>query len=281
MSLPHSRSSSSSSSSPLGRPHATSSSSFRRSRPSPRASKLPPSMQSAVSTFTARVGPPRHVQPAGFRDFRGWLLRLNSRQSQYVWDELFSQVSLAAGGDVHAIHLHKADIVRSIIRTVVKPRADESSKLVSTNAGRQAGKPRGSGSTLMSVLDEQLVRWQRASHMASSPAMGPYSGMFPSPGRTSSVPPSRTSRAPSLGRTSSPIGKRGRDYSYGPSRSASVASADRLPSVQQLLSGTPVSPSQGPLPSFQELDQSIARRASSARSHAHHRSSRHGYHGRR
>eukprot|EP00178_Gracilaria_changii_P014590 TRINITY_DN41030_c0_g1_i1.p1 TRINITY_DN41030_c0_g1~~TRINITY_DN41030_c0_g1_i1.p1 ORF type:complete len:299 (-),score=66.23 TRINITY_DN41030_c0_g1_i1:309-1157(-) len=247
----HSRSSSSSSSPPHSYPPA------RRSRASSsRTHKLPPSMLAAVSTFTSRVGPPRHVQPAGFRDFRGWLLRLNSSECHHVWDELFNSVAAAAGNDAHAIQLHKVQIVRSIVRMVVKPRADESSKLVSTNAGRQANKPRGSGSTLMSVLDEQLKRWQRGASMSYSSSSSLFNASSSSsPQACASSSAMRASLSPPYARTFSPIGKRARSSQHP--RSPPAAASDRLPSLQQLLSGA--SASHSPLPSFQQLSESISR----------------------
>lgn len=51
----------------------------------------------------------------------------------------------------------KEDVVREIVKCVVVPRPDESAKLVSTNAGRQASRPR-SGTTLMTLLDQQMSR---------------------------------------------------------------------------------------------------------------------------
>ncbi|CAN8064513.1 unnamed protein product [Agarophyton chilense] len=232
-------------------------------------------MHSAVATFTARVGPPRHVQPAGFRDFRGWLLRLNSAQSHSVWDELFRSISAAAGNDPHAIQLHKTDIVRSIVRMVVKPRADESSKLVSTNAGRQAGKPRGSGSTLMSVLDEQFKRWQRSHGMASSSTAHHTWPSSPPRASSTTTPPRATS--PSYTRAFSPIGKRAKGGGSHGARSP-PPTTDRLPSVQQLLHATGASHPHAPLPSFQELYDSIQRQNSPPKSHASsHSRKRHEY----
>lgn len=122
-----------------------------------RPSQLSPAMHRAVRKFSRAVGAPNEVPPAGFRDFRGWLARLSSRDSRPVWDQLIAAIAKDVSCDIDAVHALKEDVVREIVKCVVIPRQEESAKLVSTNAGRQASRPR-SGTTLMVVLEQQLAR---------------------------------------------------------------------------------------------------------------------------
>lgn len=122
-----------------------------------RPSQLTSSMHKAVRKFSRVVGAPNVVPPAGFRDFRGWLIKLNSKECRSVWDQLIATIARDVSCQMDIIHSLKEDIVREIVKCVVIPRPDESAKLVSTNAGRQASRPR-SGTTLMIVLDQQLQR---------------------------------------------------------------------------------------------------------------------------
>lgn len=124
-----------------------------------RPSQLSHKMRRACRRFADAVGPPQVVEPAGFRDFRGWLAILNSRGCKHVWDDLFNSLAKEVT-DMDLLHAVKEDVVREIIKCVVVPRPDESAKLVSTNAGRQANRPRN-GTTLMVVLENQLERWER------------------------------------------------------------------------------------------------------------------------
>lgn len=137
-------------------PGSSSESRSRRGRQA-RPSQLTGAMHSAVRGFSRAVGAPNVVEPAGFRDFRGWLARLQTREMRVVWDLLIANVAREVKCDAEALHSLKEDIVREIVKCVVVPREDESAKLVSTNAGRQASKPR-SGTTLMIVLEHQLAR---------------------------------------------------------------------------------------------------------------------------
>lgn len=114
-------------------------------------------MHKAVRRFARSVGAPHVVPPAGFRDFRGWLIRLSTREVRPIWDQLLAALARDTKGDIKMMHAMKEDVVREIVKCVVVPRPDESAKLVSTNAGRQASRPR-SGTTLMTVLDQQMVR---------------------------------------------------------------------------------------------------------------------------
>lgn len=122
-----------------------------------RPSQLSPAMHRAVRRFSRAVGAPTVVPPAGFRDFRGWLARLSSRDYRPVWDQLIATIAKDVSCDIEELHALKEDVVREIVKCVVIPRPEESAKLVSTNAGRQASRPR-SGTTLMVVLEQQLAR---------------------------------------------------------------------------------------------------------------------------
>lgn len=122
-----------------------------------RPSLLSQNMTAATRKFCRAVGAPNVVPPAGFRDFRGWLIRLNSKEYHPLWDELIGMLAKDVGCSLDSLHALKEDVVRDIVKCVVIPRPDESVKLVSTNAGRQASRPR-SGTTLIIVLDQQISR---------------------------------------------------------------------------------------------------------------------------
>lgn len=214
-------------------------------------------MRRACFKFSDAVGAPTVVEPAGFRDFRGWLARLASRQSRHVWDQLLAAIATEVDCDPDALDSLKEDIVREIIKRVVVPRPDESAKLVSTNAGRQASVPR-SGTTLMVVLEQQLARVdkrlpQLVAHVAGGAAQeGRRDVVMASPLEHARVQERERERH----RT--PHGAyRSRDV-VGPSVEHGRA---QLPSVSDILGHRPPT-----LPSFKELDASIKRSSRSRRS---------------
>lgn len=128
-----------------------------------RPTNLTAKMRAAVEAFCMSVGRPNVVDPAGFRDFRGWLAELNVREHRPHWEELISRIAREVKCDSTEFGKLKEDIVREIIKNVVVPRDQESSKLVSTNAGRQSGRPK-SGTTLMLLLDQHFERNEKRLH---------------------------------------------------------------------------------------------------------------------
>lgn len=209
-------------------------------------------MRRAAQKFSRAVGNPQVVEPAGFRDFRGWLTTLSSKHYVPLWDELLAVVAKEVKCDVNAVHGLKEDIVREIIKCVVVPRPDESAKLVSTNAGRQASRPK-SGKTLMVVLEEQLDRVDKrlpelvARHAASSSSSDTMSD----------------------------------DRQHRGSSSSSRRSGrhdGKLPSVSDILGEKSERElDRDSLPSFQELDASLKSRRGHGHGHGSSRSS-HGHH---
>lgn len=128
----------------------------RRRGRQPRPSLLPAPLKRSVAAFAAAVGRPRVIEPAGFRDFRGWLAYISSPSAGTFWAPLVDAVYHECGGDAAKIHELKQDLVREIVKAVVIPRDGESSKLVSTNCGRQCARPKG-GVTVMTILDRVLA----------------------------------------------------------------------------------------------------------------------------
>lgn len=129
----------------------------RRRGRQPRPSMLSAAVKEAIREFASHVGQPRVIEPAGFRDFRGWLAFINSQPALPLWGPIIDSVRSEARGDSRIIDTLKADVVREIVKIVVVPRVGESSKLVSTNCGRQCARPTN-GVTLMTILDRLLVR---------------------------------------------------------------------------------------------------------------------------
>lgn len=128
----------------------------RRRGRQPRPSLLPAPLKRSVATFAAAVGRPRVIEPAGFRDFRGWLAYISSPPARQYWAPLVDAVYRECGNDHAKVHELKQDLVREIVKAVVIPRDGESSKLVSTNCGRQCARPQG-GMTVMTILDRVLT----------------------------------------------------------------------------------------------------------------------------
>lgn len=224
-----------------------------------RPSQLSPAMHRAVRKFSRSVGAPNVVPPAGFRDFRGWLIRLNSRECRPIWDQLISSIGKDVSCDLEIIHSLKEDIVREIVKCVVIPRPDESAKLVSTNAGRQASRPR-SGTTLMVVLDQQIARVESRLPQLIAETIPSRSssteGRHENPSLSS--PHLLSNSILRQTATTVPWTQRQRSSVQHQNR---YSSSGRLPSVQDLLvedGGAPRA-----LPSFRELDASIRRSRSS------------------
>ncbi|CAN8075186.1 unnamed protein product, partial [Agarophyton chilense] len=165
---------------------------------------LSSSVKTAVAQFALRVGQPRVIEPAGFRDFRGWLAFVGSRAAAAAWAPLVDAVLRDTRGDAAAIDALKTDLVREIVKRVVVPRPTESSKLVSTNCGRQCARPLN-GVTLMTILDgvfHDVAEWRSfidampsASSSSSSPPPPPPH-LLPHGLHPSSLPP-RSHAAPS------------------------------------------------------------------------------------
>lgn len=224
-----------------------------------RPCQLSSSVRAAVRRFALAVGMPNVVEPAGFRDFRGWLTGLASEAAIPVWDQLIAVVAQDVGGDAEAVHALKEDLVREIVKCVVVPRPEESAKLVSTNAGRQCSRPR-SGSTVMTILELQLAR---------------IGDRFPSVNDVGSS--SRSTDENNRGASTSASRRRSRHTGVGShdslgqasSRSSSRSDGQRLPPVSDIFTDrTPDSSTT--LPSFRELEESISKRhgsSSKRRSH--------------
>lgn len=200
-------------------------------------------MHRAVRRFAHLIGAPNVVEPAGFRDFRGWLARLAARESRPCWDQLLATIARDVNCDLDAVHALKEDVVREIVKCVVVPRPDESAKLVSTNAGRQASRPR-SGTTLMVVLDQQLDR---------------VKGRLPElVGEMAPASPTRSDEG--LDGVYGGYHHGGSPVRHGAGMGQSIA---KLPSVSDILGerrGS--STSRQSLPSFRELDDSLRRNGS-------------------
>lgn len=139
----------------------------RRRGRQPRPCTLSPAVRAAASQFAASVGAPRVVEPAGFRDFVGWLQRLQGAGAADAWSRLLSSLLAEAAGDNAAVQRMQPDVVREIIANVVTIRAGESSKLISTNARRQSARPEH-GVTLMKIFDRALARASRSGGPASA-----------------------------------------------------------------------------------------------------------------
>lgn len=253
----HTSSSSSSSTSPIHRASSSAEPSLSISEPDhttegrrrrgrqARPSQLSSKMRKACHRFSDAVGAPTVVAPAGFRDFRGWLALLGSRQCRGVWDELLASIAKEVNCDSTAVHALKEDIVREIIKCVVVPRPDESAKLVSTNAGRQASRPR-SGTTLMVVLEQQLARVDRRLPQL----VAQVSGSSSSATKDDSMVASRSDgiRRQDRQRGSHSNSIRGRDVTATPLN----RNTDQLPSVSDILGHRSAA-----LPSFGELEASL------------------------
>lgn len=218
-----------------------------------RPSQLSTKMRRACRKFSDAVGAPQVVEPAGFRDFRGWLALLGSRQCRGLWDELLASVAKEVNCDPVAVHALKEDIVREIIKCVVIPRPDESAKLVSTNAGRQASHPK-SGTTLMVVLEQQLARVDRRLPQLvdnlTTPALSESKDDVVMTSRSEGI------RRQDRHRGSHSNSSRGRDMSGTPLE----RNVEMLPPFSDILGHRNAA-----LPSFGELDAALRERSRSRR----------------
>lgn len=127
----------------------------RRRGRQPRTSPLSSAVRAAAAQFALEVGAPRVIEPAGFRDFAGWLQRLSSNAAADAWARLLRAVLADCGGDLEALRRIQPEVVREIIANVVTIRQGESSKLVSTNARRQSSRPE-QGLTLLKIFDNKI-----------------------------------------------------------------------------------------------------------------------------
>ncbi len=200
----------------------------RRRGRQPRPCTLSGPARMAAATFAASVGSPRVVEPAGFRDFVGWLQRLQSPSAADAWNRLLSSLLSEAGGDVATVQRIQSEVVREIIANVITIRAGESSKLISTNARRQSARPEH-GTTLMKIFDRALARAARANSGVPSIHRFNASSSSSAGGRASSSSTAALQRA----RASRP-----------------VASSSHHRRTQQTMR----------LPSMQELEESLRRR---------------------
>lgn len=224
-----------------------------------RPSQLTPGMHRAVRRFCRAVGAPNVVPPAGFRDFRGWLIRLSSRECRPIWDQLLAAIARDVSSNVEAMHALKEDVVREIVKCVVIPRPDESAKLVSTNAGRQASRPR-SGTTLMVVLEQQIARVEHRLPQLVAELYPPMSPVYEDRRETSHISSPNILSGQMFGQRQPSSGWSNRTRS---SLASSQRHGNKLPSVHDLLAAQGPNP-RASLPSFKELDASLRRSRSSA-----------------
>ncbi|PXF40882.1 hypothetical protein BWQ96_09404 [Gracilariopsis chorda] len=248
----------------------------RRRGRQPRPSSLSSSVKAAVLQFANQVGQPRVIEPAGFRDFRGWLAYVGSHSAATAWAPLVDAVLRDTNGHRSSIEALKEDLVREIVKKVVIPRHGESSKLVSTNCGRQCARP-ANGVTLMTILDSIFLdtgQWRsfidsmaspqntRSSSAAAAAVSTPSSSLHHhspvhAPSSSSShhamlSSSSAFSAAPTSSHHSTPSSHHSSYHAYSHSHSHSSSSSRHSRSSQQ-----------PPLPSFQELEDSL--RATSKR----------------
>lgn len=145
----------------------------RRRGRQPRPSLLTDTVKTAVRTFALAVGRPKVIEPAGFRDFRGWLASISAPNADLHWLPLVEAVAQDCSNHSQTIDDIKPDLVREIVKAIVIPREGESSKLVSTNCGRQCARP-SSGVTLMTILDTVFADLQPWRDMRARLAAGNY-----------------------------------------------------------------------------------------------------------
>lgn len=127
----------------------------RRGR-QPRQSLLTSNLRNSIARFTAAVGCPV-LQPAGFRDFNGWLQVISQPSYKSAWHSLCrSFISESAKISSRQIPTLKRDVIHEIINNVVKRKSHESAKLISTNARRQSTIP-PSGHTVMTIFESYLA----------------------------------------------------------------------------------------------------------------------------
>lgn len=244
----------------------------RRRGRQPRPSLLSSRIKNAVANFANQVGQPRVIEPAGFRDFRGWLAFIAGPAAAPAWGPLVHAVIQDTDSTARTINAIKPDLVREIVKAVVIPRDDESSKLVSTNCGRQCARPTN-GVTLMIILDkvfENPRQWKDSIPSVTvvqppqirpnpltyqhRPSTSPSSHI--SQPLTSSIgQPQNSSSLPSLYRLCNP------SVSTHPMH---IARSENLQHVSQTipLHSQPLhisnkSESPAPLPSFRELEDSL------------------------
>lgn len=142
----------------------------RRGR-QPRQSLLTSSLRASITRFTSTVGAPV-LQPAGFRDFNGWLHTIAQPTYKNAWISLcHSFIIESTNVSTKNISTLKRDVIHEIINNVVKRKSHESIKLVSTNARRQSCIP-PSGNTVMTIFESYL---STVSSSTIIPRSAPYS----------------------------------------------------------------------------------------------------------
>jgi len=184
----------------------------RRRGRQPRPCTLSSNARMACRNFSAVVGAPRVVEPAGFRDFVGWLQRIQTPALSSAWNQLLYSLLSDCRNSAVEVQKIQADVVREIISNVVTIRAGESSKLISTNARRQSSRPEN-GMTLMKIFDKALASATRSSA-----------------GRSANR---RPGNATPSGTASSSSGS-GRRHGHGHSAHSNSGPIVRLPSMQEL-----------------------------------------------
>lgn len=204
----------------------------RRRGRQPRPCTLSAGVRVAAAQFAASVGAPRVVEPAGFRDFVGWLQRLQGAGASDAWARLLGALLADTAGDTSAVQRMQPEVVREIIANVVVIRAGESSKLISTNARRQSARPEH-GVTLMKIFDRALSRAAR--------------------NHTAPAAPRAQSSAHTPAHYAHHAAQAARSHAH---KHRSVA-APRPPMATPLRRSTPHTMR---LPSMQELDESLRRR---------------------
>lgn len=250
-------------------PTGATASSAAKPRPGrrPRPSLLSEHLKDSVAAFVATVGGPSIIEPQGFRNFTGWLRHLQSASVASAWGALRTDILVDCSDCPQRIRRIQNDIVREIIKTVVKRRPGESSKLVSTNARRQCARP-ASGVTLMTILDRVLDLPPEP-----TPAVGSTSastGLAPreeSCSYSSGSDEDKAECAPKWEGT--PHFARALPAPVQPPAPVSAA----LPSIQHLLHPTGSSASVDRLPSISELfDDDVYRRLSDSTTRKYHSS---------
>lgn len=209
----------------------------RRRGRQPRPCTLSGPARAAAAAFATSVGAPRVVEPAGFRDFVGWLQRLQSPAAADAWSRLLTALLADANGDVASVQRSQADVVREIIGKVVTIRQGESTKLVSTNARRQSARPEH-GTTLMKIFDRALARATRSGQHTASASSQPVRPVLVH------RPQLPASHRPSPAAGFQPVHNH-RSHSHRPRASIS-GGGRRQPQLR--------------LPSMQELEESLRRR---------------------
>lgn len=173
----------------------------RRGR-QPRQSLLTSNLRSAVARFTTAVGAPV-LQPAGFRDFNGWLHTIAQPTYRSAWRSLCHAFILESSRvPARLVPTLKRDLVHDIINNVVKRKSHESAKLVSTNARRQSAIP-PSGNTVMTIFESYLATVSPVAHSRTSSSSAANVGVSGGKAGVAGAPASATISANGMGTAAS------------------------------------------------------------------------------